>query len=92
VREQRRASLTRLFSQQKSALDNIVNSDKVVMFSATNCGYCDMAKALLQQEKLPVRVIEIDKPQLYKHVDMPGLIKELMERTQSRTIPQIFIR
>ncbi len=69
----------------------MIASERVVMFSATNCGYCDRAKALLEQEQIPVRVVEIDRPQLYEHVDMPGLVKELVERTRCRTVPQIFI-
>jgi glutaredoxin 3 len=54
-----------------------------VLYTTESCGYCRMAKRLLEE-----RGIE------YEEIDCthePDLRKQLVERTGRRTVPQIFI-
>ncbi len=62
------------------------------MVSQVKCGYCDMAKAVLDKEKIEYKLVELDRPQLYADIDMPGLVKEMVDRTRCTTVPQIFIK
>lgn len=57
---------------------------KVVMYSTAVCPYCQRAEALLKRKG----VAEIEKIR----VDLdPSLREQMMERTQRRTVPQIYI-
>lgn len=66
--------------------------NRVVVFSQVKCGYCDMAKAVLEKEKIEYKLVELDKPQQYSDIDMPGLVREMINRTHCSTVPQIFIK
>ena len=50
--------------------------------SVPNCEWCDKAKALLEEKKLPYAVIESDK----------WLFGALMKETKSTTVPQIIMK
>jgi len=56
---------------------------KVVIYSKTYCPYCDRAKALLKSKGVSFGEHMMD--------DKPDEMKQLMERTGLRTVPQIFI-
>lgn len=56
---------------------------KVVIYSTTICPYCVRAKMLLQKKGVE-----------YEELNIQGsreLMKEMLERSQRRTVPQIFI-
>ncbi len=57
---------------------------KVTMYSTAVCPYCQMAERLLKAKG----VVEIDKIR----IDLdPAKRDEMMEKTQRRTVPQIYI-
>ena len=56
---------------------------KVEIYTSAMCGYCVAAKNLLKQKGLDYSEIRID-------VD-PSRRDEMVQRTQRRTVPQIFI-
>ena len=55
----------------------------IVIYTAAACGYCVMAKRLLDRKGANYREINIDST--------PGLRHEVMQKTGRRTVPQIFI-
>ncbi len=58
--------------------------NKVKMYMTEYCPYCTMAERLLRARG----VAEIDKI----HIDQqPELRREMMQKTQRRTVPQIYI-
>ncbi len=56
---------------------------KVVVYSTKFCPYCVRAKSLLQRKGVQYKELMIDKD--------PALMKQMMERSKRRTVPQIFI-
>lgn len=56
---------------------------KVMMYTRTVCPYCDQAKALLKRYGAAIHEINIDND--------PSKVAEMMEKSQRRTVPQIFI-
>jgi len=56
---------------------------KVVVYSTKFCPYCDRAKSLLQRKGVKYREIKVDQ-------DMAQM-REMMEKSKRRTVPQIFI-
>lgn len=55
----------------------------VVIYTTRTCPYCIMAKRLLFQKGVSYREIPVDAD--------PGLRQKLIELTDRRTVPQIFI-
>jgi glutaredoxin 3 len=55
----------------------------VIIYTTRTCPYCIMAKRLLSQKGVDYEEINVDTE--------AGLRKKLIERTQRRTVPQIFI-
>lgn len=55
----------------------------IVIYTKANCAYCDWAKQLLASKKLSYEEIRIDLH--------PEKLKEMIELSQRRTTPQIFI-
>lgn len=55
----------------------------VVMYTKENCPYCDMAKDLLKSKNIAFEEIRVDLDQ--------EKLAEMLERSQRRTVPQIFI-
>ncbi len=56
---------------------------KITMYSTSWCGFCSMARRLLEQ-----------KGQVWDEIDVeaePDRREEMMERSGRRTVPQIFI-
>jgi len=56
---------------------------KVVMYTTNMCPYCVRAKLLLSHKGVPVEQLNIQSD--------PALMREMLERSQRRTVPQIFI-
>jgi glutaredoxin 3 len=56
---------------------------QVLIYSTQICPYCIRAKQLLQHKGVPYQEKMIDQDR--------GLMREMMERSQRRTVPQIFI-
>ncbi len=55
----------------------------IIVYSTTYCPYCVRAKQLLERKRVAYREIMVDRD--------PALMQEMMERSQRRTVPQIFI-
>jgi glutaredoxin 3 len=56
---------------------------KVVMYTASWCGYCARARRLLQSKGAQIEEIDVE--------DRPEARAEMMARSGRRTVPQIFI-
>lgn len=56
---------------------------RVQVYSTAFCGYCVRAKALLERKGLDYEEIRVDLDAERR--------KEMLERSQRRTVPQIFI-
>lgn len=56
---------------------------KVTMYTTDHCPYCRNAKALLARKGVAATEINIETD--------PRLLREMMERSGRRTVPQIFI-
>lgn len=57
---------------------------EVVIYSTTVCPYCVRAKQLLERKGIPYKEINLSN-------EAPEARIELMQRTNHRTVPQIFI-
>ncbi len=55
----------------------------IIVYSTTYCPYCVRAKQLLERKDVEYQEIMVDRD--------PSLMQEMMERSQRRTVPQIFI-
>jgi len=56
---------------------------EIIIYTGRLCPYCTMAKKLLERKGAHYTEIDIDS--------RPGLRQEIMEKTQRRTVPQIYI-
>lgn len=75
----------------KEYVDEKVKENKIVIFSKTTCGYCDMAKELFKNIGASYQTVELDMTQSCPSNDCLSLIRALMTKTGMRTVPQIFI-
>ena len=55
----------------------------IKIYTKTHCPACDLAKKILNQKGVSFQEFVMD--------DKPGDLKALIEKTQMRTVPQIFI-
>ena len=60
-------------------------SAQVVVYSTTVCPYCIRAKQLLERKGIEYKEINLNN-------EAPEVRIELMQRTNHRTVPQIFIK
>ncbi len=60
-----------------------LNIPEILIYTSTICPYCIMAKRLLDKKSVDYRELNVDSK--------PGLRQEMMQRTQRRTVPQIYI-
>ncbi len=56
---------------------------EIIIYTAGFCPYCTMAKRLLDKKGVTYTEINVDAE--------PGLRQAMMEKTQRRTVPQIYI-
>jgi glutaredoxin 3 len=56
---------------------------KVTIYSTAQCPYCVMAKQLLDRKGVQYEEIRVDRD--------PAKRTEMMQKSQRRTVPQIFI-
>ena len=56
---------------------------KILIYTAHRCGYCVMAKRLLDSKNITYTEINVD--------EQAGMREEMMTRTRRRTVPQIYI-
>ena len=56
---------------------------KIIVYTANLCGYCVMAKRLLDTKGVAYTEINVDAE--------PGLREALMQKSKRRTVPQIYI-
>ncbi len=56
---------------------------EIIIYTAKLCPYCTMAKKIFNKKGAPFIEINVDSE--------PGLRQEMMQKTQRRTVPQIFI-
>lgn len=55
----------------------------ITIYTSRLCGYCTMAKKLLERKGASYTEIDVDSK--------PGLRQELIARSKRRTVPQIYI-
>jgi len=55
----------------------------ITIYTSRLCGYCTMAKKLLDRKGASYTEIDVDSK--------PGLRQELIEKSRRRTVPQIYI-
>ncbi len=55
----------------------------ITVYTSRLCGYCTMAKKLLERKGAAYTEIDVDSK--------PGLRQELIAKSQRRTVPQIYI-
>ncbi len=56
---------------------------KIIIYTASLCPYCTMAKKLFDKKGISYSEINVDSK--------PGLRQKMMQQTRRRTVPQIFI-
>ena len=56
---------------------------EIIIYTAALCPYCTMAKRMLDKKGASYTEINVDS--------RPGLREEMMQKTQRRTVPQIYI-
>ncbi|MCB2428178.1 glutaredoxin 3 [Methylophaga pinxianii] len=56
---------------------------KIIVYSSAHCPYCTMAKQLLDRKGLSYDEIRVDQH--------PEKREEMMQKSQRRTVPQIFV-
>lgn len=56
---------------------------EIIIYTASLCPYCTMAKKLLERKGAAYTEINVDS--------QPGLRQEMMDKTRRRTVPQIYI-
>ncbi len=56
---------------------------KILIYTAHRCGYCVMAKRLLDSKNVIYTEINVD--------EQAGMREEMITRTRRRTVPQIYI-
>ncbi len=56
---------------------------KVIVYSSAHCPYCVMAKQLLERKGVAFQEVRVDLE--------PARREEMMQKSQRRTVPQIFI-
>lgn len=57
--------------------------NKIIVYSKDDCPYCDKVKELLANRGLSYEEIRVDLD--------PEKLAEMLEKSQRRTVPQIFI-
>ncbi|KAH0547251.1 glutaredoxin-like isoform X1 [Cotesia glomerata] len=80
------SSSRRIMTIDKAAVQKIIDSDTVVIFSKSTCPYCTKAKNAFKQIGKDFKVIELDEED-----DCAGYQDALGEITGARTVPRVFV-
>jgi glutaredoxin 3 len=75
----------------KDYFNDRIQQNKVVIFSQTTCGYCQLAKDLLDSVKIEYKTIELNVDSNCPKDDCKSLRRVLISQTNMKTVPQIFI-
>jgi len=70
----------------KTNINQLVNQDKVVIFSKTSCPYCFDAKEVFDKIGQKYTVVELNN-----HPQGPQVQDALKEMTGARTVPRVFV-
>jgi len=73
-------------SQLEEAIQKTTASNEVVIYSKSWCPYCAQCKALFDDMNVPYTAIELDERE-----DGEQLQATLLELTQQRTVPNVFV-
>ncbi|CAO3658723.1 unnamed protein product [Rhizopus stolonifer] len=73
-------------AQTKQIVEEIIKTNKIAVFSKSHCPYCTKAKQALAQLGLEFFHIELDNED-----DGSAIQAYLLEKTNQRTVPNIFI-
>ena len=73
-------------------ISDLITSNEVMVFSKSQCSYCDKAKSRLDQLNVKYHSIEIDDHKNCPGEDCSGMIKSLILQTRMKTVPQIFYK
>lgn len=68
-----------------------IEKNKVVIFSQTTCGYCQLAKEIFDQNNIKYQIVELNVDENCPKNDCKLLRQVLVKQTGLRTVPQIFI-
>jgi len=71
---------------QLADIEETTASNEVVIFSKSSCPYCTQCKALFDDMSQPYTAIELDERE-----DGEQLQAALLEMTQQRTVPNVFV-
>jgi glutaredoxin 3 len=71
---------------------DVINSEDLVIFSRTNCGFCTKAKTELDQKGIRYRCLELDIGTNCPGDDCYRVIQSLLLMTRMKTVPQIFYK
>ncbi|KZC11780.1 PREDICTED: glutaredoxin-C4-like [Dufourea novaeangliae] len=71
----------------KEQVNQLIASDKVVIFSKTRCPYCKMAKQVFDDLHEKYTAIELDERE-----DGDEIQDILGEITSARTVPRVFLK
>ena len=67
-------------------INNQIASNKVMMYSKSFCPHCNAAKQLLKSQNIEFTAIELDQV-----ANGDAIQKALQQKTNQRTVPNIFI-
>ncbi|KAG8898693.1 glutaredoxin [Tulasnella sp. 403] len=73
----------------KDTVETAISTHKVAIFSKSYCPFCKRAKSLIASYNLPaedVKILELDE-----EADGPEIQAYLQQKTEQRTVPNIFI-
>ncbi|CEG67705.1 Putative Glutaredoxin [Rhizopus microsporus] len=73
-------------TKAQDIVEEIIKTNKIVVFSKTYCPYCRRAKEVLKQHGVQFFVMELDVEELGSAIQ-----QYLQEKTGQRTVPNIFI-
>lgn len=72
-------------------ISSLTRAHQVVIFSKTDCMFCQRAKKLFDEQKVKYHVIELDINSNCPNENCDQLTRSLMLQTRMRTVPQIFV-
>ena len=71
---------------KKEFITQLINTNKVVIFSKTYCPYCTAAKKLFDQLQQQYKAVELDRME-----DGDEIQNSLAQMTGQRTVPSVWV-